>query len=32
MANIRKELDRMSTHNIIASMQPCHLLFDGDYV
>ena len=32
MANIRKELTRMAQHNLIASMQPCHLLFDGDYV
>ena len=26
------ELRRMSQLNLIASVQPCHLLFDGDYV
>lgn len=32
VSNVPKEVARMSTANIIASMQPCHLLFDGDYV
>ncbi|KAK7196858.1 Amidohydrolase/Amidohydrolase family [Novymonas esmeraldas] len=32
MSNMAKEVARMSRYGIIASMQPCHLLFDGDYV
>ncbi|EPY19075.1 amidohydrolase [Strigomonas culicis] len=29
---VEKEVSRMAAHGVIASMQPCHLLFDGDYV
>lgn len=32
IANPAKEIRRMADHQIIASMQPCHLLFDGDYI
>ena len=32
VANVAKEVARMAQCDIIASMQPCHLLFDGDYV
>ncbi|GET85597.1 hypothetical protein LtaPh_0308800 [Leishmania tarentolae] len=32
MSNTAKEVKRMRQYGIIASMQPCHLLFDGDYV
>ncbi|KPA73444.1 hypothetical protein ABB37_09885 [Leptomonas pyrrhocoris] len=32
VSNVAKEVARMARHDIIASMQPCHLLFDGDYV
>lgn len=32
VSNVAKEVKRMEAHSIIASMQPCHLLFDGDYV
>ncbi|KAG5488067.1 hypothetical protein LSCM4_08292 [Leishmania orientalis] len=32
MSNVAKEVKRMAQYGIIASMQPCHLLFDGDYV
>ncbi|KAI5687398.1 Amidohydrolase family [Leishmania braziliensis] len=32
MSNVAKEVRRMAHYGIIASMQPCHLLFDGDYV
>lgn len=32
MSNMTKQLKRMAQYDIIASMQPCHLLFDGDYV
>jgi predicted amidohydrolase YtcJ len=32
VANVSKEVARMASHDIIASMQPCHLLFDGDYI
>lgn len=32
VSNVSKEVSRMGACGIIASMQPCHLLFDGDYV
>lgn len=32
VSNVSKEVSRMAANGIIASMQPCHLLFDGDYV
>ncbi|KAG5511955.1 hypothetical protein JKF63_07780 [Porcisia hertigi] len=32
ISNTAKEVGRMAQYGIIASMQPCHLLFDGDYV
>ncbi|CAG9567319.1 hypothetical protein LMJF_03_0930 [Leishmania major strain Friedlin] len=32
MSSMTKEVKRMAQYGIIASMQPCHLLFDGDYV
>ncbi|CAD2222701.1 amidohydrolase [Angomonas deanei] len=32
IGNVSKEVSRMQECHIIASMQPCHLLFDGDYV
>lgn len=32
VANVNKEVGRMKANGIAASMQPCHLLFDGDYI
>ncbi|KPI86016.1 hypothetical protein ABL78_4919 [Leptomonas seymouri] len=32
VSNVAKEVARMAQRGIIASMQPCHLLFDGDYI